>query len=73
MAKSEKMIIQGWSTDTCKFMNNHAKNAGFVKRRALFLKTSEGTSDTFSELAIPIIGALNTDFQTVTTGQFQFT
>jgi hypothetical protein len=66
--KAEKMITQGWSTDTSGYFDDNLMNRGWMKRRSMFLESSKALTEVFSESPVPLMGALISDFQSFKNG-----
>jgi hypothetical protein len=65
VTKQEKMLAQGWNTDTNGKLNSKDGNIGWLRRRNLFLESATSSSEVFTATPVPLIGSLITDFQTL--------
>jgi hypothetical protein len=72
LTKSDKMLPQGWSTDTTGKLDSRDGNIGWFRRRNLFLESSSSTEEVFTRTPVPLVGALITDFQSFSNGKAIF-
>jgi len=59
------MDRQGWSGDSTGRFNSPTENAGFIKRRTLFLESKNTTTEVYTDKTVALFGVLNTNFQTI--------